>query len=133
MATIKSFSDLQQSKKLAKILPLESEDLSWVSCDDGKQKYYQAENRKIILNYEKNHWLPCWSLAALLGAIPTMIGSIFEKDSLRLRIDKSGTDFNIWYENLDTGMVEEGFDIIETNPIDACYEMIIRLHELNLL
>ena len=29
MATIKAFTDLEQSKKLAKILPLESADMFW--------------------------------------------------------------------------------------------------------
>ena len=48
-------------------------------------------------------------------------------------MDKSETDFNIWYEIIDTGMVEEGFDIIKTNPVDACYELILKLHKLNLL
>ena len=43
-------------------------------------------------------------------------------------------DFSIWYDNLDSGMVDENLPDITTNsPIDACYEMIIKLHEQNLL
>ena len=135
----RAFTSLEQSKKLAEILPLESADM-----------HYCLEQRDIASGYEigitpytkaksfigKCNIIdvqPSWSLASLLNIIPTMIGSVFEKDALRLRIDKSETNFNIWYDNLDTGMVEEDFDVIKTNPVDACYEMILKLKERNLL
>ena len=147
MATIKSFTSLEQSRKLAEILPIESADMryGYTAPYDYSDRMYDGGYDEIPYpkdfliknpNYSANEYdaeLPCWSLAALLNIIPTMIGSIFEKDALRLRIDKSETDFNIWYDNLDTGMVEEGFDIIKDNPIDACVDMIEKLHELNLL
>jgi hypothetical protein len=66
--------------------------------------------------------LPCWSLAALLNILP------------------NGT--NLVKEEADTEneryMCTVGIkdDIIPTfgnNPVDACYEMILKLHELNLL
>jgi len=141
MATIKSFSDLQQSKTLAKILPLESADMHYNNGSCRGVDYTEHFNAELMPYQEALHLMkihktnfmfqviPCWSLAALLDAIPTIIGSILEKDALRLRIDKSEADFNIWYDNLDTGMVEEGFDIIKTNPVDACYEMILKLNE----
>ena len=92
-------------------------------------------------NTKKKHFLlhdhlattPCWSLAALLGVLPTTIGNFFEKNALRLRMDKGENDFNIWYENFDCGDVAEGLDAKEDNPVDACVDMIIKLHELNLL
>ena len=117
MATIKSFTSLEQSKKLAEILPLESADMSWVSCDDGRQKFYQAENRKRILDYEKNHWLPCWSLAALLGVLPN--GIVMNKDSQNGRYHFSST--------------HAGTYVTTDNPVDACVAMIEKLNELNLL
>ena len=115
MATIKSYTDIEQSKKLAEILPLESADMSWVSCDDGKQKYYQAENRKIILNYEKNHWLPCWSLAALLDVLPNE----------NMLVKTSNSEYYCIAKDVMTKHYN--------NPVDACYELILKLHELNLL
>lgn len=117
MATIKSHSDLEQSRKLSEILPLESADMSWVSCDDGRQKYYQAENRKIILNYEKKHWLPCWSLSALLDILPKIHGV---KPILDLE------ENSIQYAGIDLYVVAD-------NPVDACVAMIIKLHELKKL
>jgi hypothetical protein len=119
MATIRAYTTIEQSRKLAEILPLESADMSWVSCDDGRQKYYQAENRKIILNYEKKHWLYCWSLAALLNVLPhiqefyPIIAKI--NDKYVCRYESSG----IWTNG--------------DNPVDACVAMIEKLNELNLL
>lgn len=65
------YTTIKQSQHLIELgLPTKSADMSWVSCDDGNQTYYQAENRKIVLNYERKHWLPCWSLGALLEVMP---------------------------------------------------------------
>ena len=133
MTTIKSFTDLEQSKKLAKILPLKSADAfyPWRELMKDYDSIYVPE--KMLMSDLAEDDIPCWSLAALLGVLPVIIGNVLSKNALRLRIDKSETDFNIWYENIDTAMVEEGFDIIKTNPIDACVEMIEKLHKLNLL
>lgn len=121
MTTIKSYTDLQQSRKLAEILPIESADMSWVSCDNGQQKYYQAENRRIILNYEKNHWLPCWSLAALLGVIRETIGyTIYGVNNVYMFCNLGDEPWK-----LETKVYD--------NEVDACAEMIEKLHKLNLL
>jgi len=59
MATIKSFTDLEQSKKLAEILPIESADCYW------------EDNMTVVFGHgwHPQH-IPCWSLAALLKLIP---------------------------------------------------------------
>lgn len=142
MAHLKSYTSLNQSKVLAKILPLESADMSWVSCDDGKQQYYSAENRKIVLNYEKKHWIPCWSLVALLGVLPKEIP---HKDAKYVEDRKDWTycwlltpkclfyKCTILLEN--GGRYDDVFAEVyhQGNPVDACYVMILMLHELNLL
>ena len=125
---MKAYTDIEQSKKLAEILPLESADGYWDFQIDG----YNLIADK--LGYYKNDSeIPCWSLASLLVVLPTTIGNFFEKTALRLRMDKGENDFNIWYENFDCGDVAEGLDVKENNPIDVCYEMIIKLHELKML
>jgi hypothetical protein len=128
MVTIKAYTNLEQSKKLAEILPLESADMSWVSCDDGKQKYYQAENRRIILNYEKNHWLPCWSLVALLNILNSI-------DGWYPGIDAQVGEDKLW--QICMFSYETGSDIstaaINKELVDTCYEVIIKLKEKNLL
>jgi len=131
MATIKSFSDLQQSKKLAEILPLESadmvlwgEDFKYVYADIHAQEFMkELEDRK--MNY-----VPCWSLAALLGVIP--VTAEYKNVFIRLRIDKGLNDYAMWYDDLQTNLSTD----IETeakNFADACYKMILKLKEQNIL
>lgn len=142
---MKAYTDINQSKKLAEILPSESTDMFCADVFD-KEKETHSYNFHILSTWGCNtfeelkdrenkfvHFIPCWSLAALLDVLPTTIGNFFENNALRLRMDKGENDFNIWYENFVCGDVEEGLDVIEDNPVDACVEMIEKLHELNLL
>ena len=60
MATIKSYTDIEQSKKLAEILPLESADFCFVN--DGTAIKIDANP----YNVRKHMWkdvqlIPCWS------------------------------------------------------------------------
>lgn len=107
---IKSYTDLEQSKVLADIIPhvtadmilCEYEDGSWY-CEEWLDKPYTSQQEHI-----------CWSLSALLNILPS--ASLDSSDEHYFRIhcfDK----FSEWYDN----------------PIDACVSMIVRLHELNLL
>lgn len=114
---MKNCTDLKQSKDLLQFLSVESADMSWVSCDDGKQKYYQAENRKIILDYEKNHWIPCWSLIALMDVLDR--GAVFKTP--QGWACQSYTDFK--------AITSDYY----SNPIDACVAMIGNLHKQKLL
>ena len=71
-------------------------------------------------------YLPAWSLAALLNLLPTLDdrNAILCKD---IRYDK----WHICYHGTATlSMIDtERYD----NPVDACYEMIIKLNELKML
>ena len=139
MATIKSFSDLKQSRKLAEILPLESADMNYCnmcikgvmyadSFKAGLSSYKDAtkmnqENIDFFLNGTNYTgiiaWevLPCWSLAALLGVLPKGTNISTPKP-----INELG--YCCW---------NQYDEIYANNPIDACYEMILKLHELKML
>ena len=114
---MKSYTDIVQSKKLAEILPLESADMWYqytgISIKDGSEKpiYFPM----VIRDCESDEDIPCWSLAALLGVLPN--ASILLKG-----FDK------IYDLTNSSGEIAR-----EDNPVDACYEMIIKLKELNLL
>ena len=116
MATIKSFTDLQQSNELAEILPLESADMFLAMngtipvmskyIDDG---FVTADDTAI----------PCWSLAALLSVLDFPSLTQNREDEWEVHVFDHDND-----------------DYIEktaSNPIDACYGMIICLNELKLL
>lgn len=126
MTTIKSYTDLEQSKVLANILPLESADMHYSKDFDGRwfvdlAKYTSVKIPKYVGNVEE-HLLPCWSLAALLGVLP-LPDLIQDKADDELFCQCSVYD-------------EDGTLLCETydnNPVDACVAMIENLHELKML
>ena len=115
---MKAYTNGKQSKILADILPLESADM------------YYAYDIPYAIPYKNGigSEKPCWSLAALLDVIPKHI-----KDYNILRIDISDNDFAIWYDEVGFGVNNDLPDITADNEVDACVDMIVKLHELNLL
>ena len=121
---LKAFTDIEQSKKLAEILPLESADMRYAPFGDIHPWVWDGEVKLL----EKGS-IPCWSLAALLQIIPKDIEGLN-----RLRIDIDNVDFSIWYDDLKGyGVNDKLPDITLKEPIDACYEMVLKLHESKLL
>lgn len=114
MATITSFTSIEQSRKLAEILPLESADMHYARAyfEGNEQDWFIGLGKPI----KSDDIIPCWSLAALLDILPS--GKV-------LIHDKSSHRYKCICKNIDTNLYG--------NPIDACYEMIIKLNELNLL
>jgi len=110
MATIKSYTDIEQSRKLAKFLPLESADMYY---DRGElpsliDKYVTHES---IKNDKYHHLIPCWSLAALLKLIPNF--NMFKR-TIECRIETTNH------------FVDKACE-----PIDAAFEMVCWLKEHN--
>lgn len=150
MEKIKSYTDLEQSKKLAKILPLESADMTW--CYNNSIKGVNYTNQffanlrpvkeaievldQTLSGWDK-HWelIPCWSLSALFKVIPKHIKDIPNhiKNVNVLRIDIDEKDFSIWYDEIGYGVNTVLPDITMEEPVDACVGVILELHELNLL
>lgn len=119
MATIKSYTDLSQSKTLSKILPLESADMRYISFrhrDDTIEWVPQ-------LGTPSKYDFPCWTLAALLSVLPFPV----------LYMEMLG-GMILWCCE---GHLMETDEVVKiehyNNPVDACYDMILKLHELNLL
>ena len=136
---MKSYTDISQSKKLAEILPNNTADGTWkrlaiagyiLDVPEEPQYFHDGDTSFVFYS---GIGIPSWSLAALLNVLPTTIGNFFEKNALRLRMDKGENDFNIWYDNFDYGDVAEELDVKENNPVDACVAMIEKLHEQKLL
>ena len=112
MATIKSYTDIEQSRKLAEILPLESADGGWYGTNNplaANDKYW------LYTKYTKKAALPAWSLAALLSVLPN--------ENMLVKT----TDGE--YYCLAKDIMTKHYD----NPVDACFKMILKLHELKLL
>ena len=134
MGTIKSFTDIPQSKILSNILSIESADMYYHNRIDIK---YQG-----ALPIEYKHGNPllsqeiaAWSLAALLSVIP-------KDESIDCSIsfgyyNGKGEYIAKWLCTFEKeNETKDGF-IIETidgdDPIDVLYEMILELNKLKML
>lgn len=118
---VRGYTTIEQSRKLAEILPLESADMSYtLDFDSGMYRISTTSYKGwIVPKYAEsdkgfNQVLPCWSLAALLGVLP----------NYTLKSNKFYGKVALWCQ---------GISVECDNPIDACYEMILKLHKLNLL
>jgi len=151
---MKSYTDLEQSKKLAEILPLESADMyyKYVLPKSDKIHYipeignpidslkwynegytFRGKRESITLS---EYCIPCWSLAALLDVLPIVYINNKKEicGPLHIDITDSETPFVLWYVNpLHKGSIVELKTKEYDNMIDACYEMIIKLDEQKLL
>ena len=119
---MKSYTDLEQSKKLAEILPLESADYTHLGKDEDNaltRPYFESCSSGLGEWIGKDEMHPCWSLSALLKTLNFPSLTQNKEDEWEVCVFDHDND-----------------DYIEktaSNPVDTCYEMVIRLHELNLL
>lgn len=124
MEKIKSYTDLEQSKKLAEILPPESADMYYepspVFCTEP------SEVRFGDIKYAHPRSIRCWSLAALLDILSKTAHSIDEDGSVDL-CDYKNIEWSLCLTNTNVGL------FTANNPVDACYQMIIKLHEIEML
>lgn len=116
---MKAYTSFNQSKKLAEILPHNTADniyervvIAGCNLDIPEDKQYI--HRDIPFIYFSGVGIPCWSLAALLDYIKDNCGYfklvyINSKDVYRLSINV--------------------YDAYNKELVDACYEMILVLHE----
>ena len=133
MAAIRSYTTVEQSRKLAEILPLESADMYYFD-DNGGEPNFKVCNG-ITYYYDSEDCLCCWSLTALLDIMP-------KDKSVECSIsfgyyNGKGKYIEKWLCAFEKEGETTNDYIIETidgdNPIDACVTMIEKLHELNLL
>lgn len=131
MTTIKAYTDLSQSKVLAEILPLESADMRYHTISHYNP--YPCDEIVYTIDFGRvsDKDIPCWSLAALLDILPKEIEIDGQHYAPRLFPVKSRWLLKLWYNSNYT--ITSPIAIFSDNPIDACYEMIIKLHELKML
>jgi len=117
MEKIKSYTDLEQSRKLAEFLPLESADMYYPNRIDLKYQGalpIEFKRGNPLLSQE----IPAWSLAALLNVIPCSYGVYRHSYDDRLTLGFQ---------------ISNHMEVEADNEVDACVAMILKLHERNLL
>ena len=115
MATIKSYTDLEQSRKLAEILPLESADMCCFQNPNGSINYYGFP---FLQGNKASNPIPCWSLASLFDVLPEI---------------QCGKPVIALDDNYITYPHMSDLHTKAENLVDACVAMIDKLNELNLL
>ena len=136
---MKSYTDLEQSKKLAEFLPFESADMFLTLNGTLPVMSKYIDNGLITAD---NTAIPCWSLAALINLLPSEFTEKGEYSETTYKIDirkyaltddvdiyqiaygnyrwfKDGS--NIWVDMVNSGEREE--------LIDAVFQMICWLKE----
>jgi hypothetical protein len=125
---MKSFTTVEQSKMLAKILSLESADMFLAIngtlpvmskyIDDG---FVTADNTAI----------PCWSLSALLSLIPQ---EIFDGEYIINITEGCDNKWILTYDHHENrNHSYYGLSTGADNLVDACTDIIIKLKERNII
>lgn len=107
---MKSFTDIEQSKKLAEILPIESADMRYSPLGDTHPWFIEGD----LIEADA---VPCWSLAALLDVLPYPIIEQDYNGKWACRTTHKNTIY-LWEDY---------------NPVDSCVKMILKLKEENLI
>ena len=111
---MKSYTSIEQSKKLAEILPIETADMYYCYGMNIHTKKWDYDIVPTIIDVsnqiDSDSDIPCWSLAALLSILPSSTLDSSDDHHYRVHCKEMFTD---WYDN----------------PIDCCIAMIDRLHE----
>ena len=120
---MKSYTNLEQSKRLAEILPLKSADMHYERVYfEGKQSDWFVQLGKPI---KSDDIIPCWSLTALLKYLSEIKPMVYTPV-----LFPSEGKWILQFAEYGHGNVCE---LSCGNPIDACVEMIIKLHERKML
>ena len=123
---MKRNTDIEQSKKLIELgIDVNTADMYYPNRTDIQ---YQGalpigmKHGNSLLAQE----IPAWSLAALLDILSKTAHSIDEDGSVDL-CDYKDIEWSLCLTNTSAGLVTAN------NPVDACYQMIIKLHEIKML
>ena len=111
MAAIRAYTTIEQSRKLAKILPLESADMKILPFTEREYRIVPINDISVCGREDEIY---AWSLAALLDVYPMIVGRDMDM-------------YCCWQNS--KHLCSRHYD----NPVDACYEMILKLYELKLL
>ena len=126
---MKSFTDIEQSKKLEEILSIDSADMWYWEWPTAPS--YNNYEHPMFHKGEDIHNVPCWSLAALLEILDDEITDEDGND-YNLNIIKEDLQYQLYYHD-SWGRVEDIETDYYDDMVDACVEMILKLKEKNLL
>ena len=122
---MKGYTDIEQSKRLADILPIESADMYWlnrhIDLTETKYELFVVDRSDKHIDFfnsyavaiDNNEIIPAWSLSALLAQMPCV----------ELVSSNDGHYRAFWHEK---------YSKWHSNPVDACTELLNREHSAQL-
>jgi len=127
---MKAYTDIEQSQKLAEILPIESADMCYLPTHIGDEHHFIASLSPYSMcikmtDVSSEYCTPCWSLAALLKCLSKIKPQVYTP----ILFPSEGKWILQFAEHGHGNMCEVYCD----NPVDACVTMIEKLHELKML
>ena len=116
---------IEQSKKLLELgIDRKTSDLYYWCGSDLRIDGYRAQDEELDI--------PAWSLTALLDILPN--DEVTSTTVTRGGWDiKSAKYLDIWFAEYETEKHDNDFSLSASNPIDAAFEMIVKLKEQNLI
>ena len=121
MTTIRAYTTIEQSRKLAEILPIESADMFHFIHIVDTVGFGCKKDAAEFYSKTEFEYIPCWSLAALLQCLP---------DGTDIIKDKADTENEKYMCTV--GVKDDIISTFGNNPVDACMAMIEKLHELKM-
>ena len=145
---MKSYTDIEQSKVLTKILPLESADMvlpfrhpkndEYIPGYVVSRNYVEVYNEMMNLSTMEKEDVckliqPSWSLTALLNVLPNNenISTNLSRGGYKISTPEYTNSWFVDYEDEANGL--NNCVTSADNPVDACVTMIEKLNKLNLL
>ncbi len=139
---MKSFTDLEQSKKLAEILPIEKADMAYCYTKKGDKLVSPIPIHLTSTPTNTFKYVYCWSLAALMDLLPSKFTEKgkYSETTYNIHIRKYALTENVDLYQIAYGnykFYEDGNsswkDMVNTgekeNLIDAAFQMICWLKE----
>ena len=146
---MKSYTDLEQSRKLAEILPLDSADYTRLGKDEDNiltRSYFESCSSELKEWIDKDEIHPCWSLAALMDLLPSKFTEKgkYSETTYNIKIRKYALTEDVdlyqiaygnyhWHEDESCSWSDMINTSEKENLIDAVFQMIIWLKENNKL
>lgn len=119
-------TSIEQSEKLIELgIDVITADMDYVQFANNPKKYDCVVN--MWNNEHEFDWTPAWSLASLLNVIKDKCG-YFELVYLKQTSDSNANPLEDVYR-----LSTDVYDVYNKEAVDACVEMIIKLHEQKLL
>lgn len=140
-------TSIEQSKKLMELgIDINSADMWWAERYEGRVAengqyivaeepyYYSSLIKPSDINYSQDTIkdIPAWSLTALFEILPNneVTSTTVTRGGWNIEPPKY---LDIWFAEYETENHDNDFSLSAGNPVDAAFEMIVKLKEQNLI